>query len=479
MSLWSQSFGVKDSAVEDRKVQVVNDSDDMIADDSFWDDNAYDDDEDFVAPKEDNTSFPNPLPPVAQPGGFLPHFDAQVALNDTSDNPSSNVEKDDKSIVETSDGWSNEDYEVESSPAFDDGTNHGAHMAYTEKFHREGGATAHTSLPKEGDESAPSENFSSDHEIRKQNVQSDIILHDAQEVNVENENRNEFNIEKNRVHFGGSSMKASKENVADNAGYRLRHRMLNNDTISNNVSPAREGNNANFVFLSDQKAVPSELKRLQEKTRRRRREMKNQFHNLECQVALAASSLAEEKMDLGLAISDTFERSCCQPLEEAAERVVIERETVMDQRPAVSSIEKRISKLSVDMMHHVHIEMNDAKKNEIDNLRRDLLQEVIPSIRIEKSKRNFFGNKAYDYLCRPESLETTSLFELFETYKVVKNWNYVILSRVETKNGFFARCKLPPKTEIYEVPKSLADIIEILEQLKKPSGGEIRHEYQV
>ena len=61
----------------------------------------------------------------------------------------------------------------------------------------------------------------------------------------------------------------------------------------------------------------------------------------------------------------------------------------------------------------------------------------------------------------------------------MKNWNYVILSRVKTKNGFFARCKLPLKTEIYEVPKRLADMIEILEQLKKPSGVEIRHEFSL
>ena len=60
-----------------------------------------------------------------------------------------------------------------------------------------------------------------------------------------------------------------------------------------------------------------------------------------------------------------------------------------------------------------------------------------------------------------------------------KNWNYVVLSRVETKNGFFARCKMPLKTKIYEVPNCLANMIEILEQLKKPSGGEIRHDFNL
>jgi hypothetical protein len=151
-------------------------------------------------------------------------------------------------------------------------------------------------------------------------------------------------------------------------------------------TPTREQKLSHFVFLSDQKNVPSELKRLQEKTSRRRRELRNQFHDLECQVGLAASKFAEEKMDLGLAIRDTFDRTCCRPLEAAVERIVMERETTMDRRPAVAALETHLSQLDNQMMRHVHVTLSDAKREELDSLRQDLVQEVIPSMRVEKSK---------------------------------------------------------------------------------------------
>lgn len=151
------------------------------------------------------------------------------------------------------------------------------------------------------------------------------------------------------------------------------------------ATPTREQRSPHFVFLSDQKNVPSELKRLQEKTRRRRRDLRNQFHDLECQLGLAASKFAEEKMDLGLAIRDTFDRTCCRPLEVAVERVAMERETT-DRRHDVAELDKQVSRLSSQMMRHVHVTLSDAKREQLDCLRQDLLQEVVPSMRIEKSK---------------------------------------------------------------------------------------------
>jgi len=56
-----------------------------------------------------------------------------------------------------------------------------------------------------------------------------------------------------------------------------------------------------------------------------------------------------------------------------------------------------------------------------------------------------------------------------------KNWNYVVLSRVQTKNGFYARRKRPLDTAIYKVPQSLTEMIGWLESMKKPSGIDIRH----
>ncbi|KAL3931714.1 MAG: hypothetical protein SGBAC_011184 [Bacillariaceae sp.] len=158
-------------------------------------------------------------------------------------------------------------------------------------------------------------------------------------------------------------------------------------TTTTTLPPTQHFENkySDFLFFSDQKAVPSELKRLQETTRRRRRNLRNQHFHVELKIAKAASSFAEEKMDLGLAIQDTFERSCCKPLDEAMERIVMEKETVLDRRPAVLSLEQRLSTIEQQTTHHVHVEMSDAKKHELDTFNRDLQQEVIPSMRIEKN----------------------------------------------------------------------------------------------
>ena len=141
-----------------------------------------------------------------------------------------------------------------------------------------------------------------------------------------------------------------------------------------------------FVFLSDQNTVPSDLKRLQEKTRQRRRELKNQFYDLEYRLGLSASKYAEEKMDLGLAIRDTFDRTVCRPLEASMERIVMEQETDMHSKPAIRQLEQRLERLDKLMMRHVHVSMNDAKREELDMLHQDLRREIIPGIRVEKSK---------------------------------------------------------------------------------------------
>lgn len=148
----------------------------------------------------------------------------------------------------------------------------------------------------------------------------------------------------------------------------------------------KPGKSSKFVFLSDQKTVPSDLKRLQEKTRRRRREMKNQFHDLECRQGLAASKYAEEKMDLGLAIRDTYDRTVCRPLDASMERISMERETIMDKRPIIGQLEQRLARIESLMMRHTHVTMNDAKREKLDNLHQELHQEIIPRIRVEKSK---------------------------------------------------------------------------------------------
>jgi hypothetical protein len=151
-------------------------------------------------------------------------------------------------------------------------------------------------------------------------------------------------------------------------------------------TPDRPIKQSRFVFLSDRKEVPTDLKKLQEKTLKRRRDLLARMHDLDCQVAKMASKYAEEKMDLDLAISDTFDRTVCHPLEAAAERLGMERETSANRAPAVASLERRLSRLDNLMTHHVHVTLNDAKREELDSLQDDLQQDIIPGIRIENSK---------------------------------------------------------------------------------------------
>lgn len=357
MSFWQQSFGVQATNNENDNAhqQTHEESDDnMITNDSFWDDDAYDDG-DFGDGwgKNVDESFPSS---AADEQEEIPqqHYEANVSL----DNVSSQF-----SAVEQDDHTPNPPPQV--SPSHQNGN---GGVLVPEGFNGE--------LSDDGE----------------------ALVEYSDNVNQQQEEgiltSNGFSSP-----FGGYENKPQerpKETIrGDYNGYLTQRTEYNQLAIMPSydgsfiMTPTKQDKHhhsqQHFVFLSDQKAMPSELKRLQEKTRRRRRDISNQFHKLELQIASAASSFAEEKMDLGLAIGDTFERSCCQPLEEAAERIVMERETVMDRRPAVSSMEKRLSKLSVDMTRHVHVEMNDAKRNELDSFGRDLMHEIIPSLRIEKS----------------------------------------------------------------------------------------------
>ena len=141
-----------------------------------------------------------------------------------------------------------------------------------------------------------------------------------------------------------------------------------------------------FVFLSDRKNVPTDLKKLQERTIRHRRDEMKRMHDLDCQLALMTSKYAEEKMDLDLAIRDAFDRTVSHPLEAAAERLVMERESSAYRAPALAELEQRLSKLDCRMARHSHVTLSDAKREELDSLYDDLSREIIPEIRMENSK---------------------------------------------------------------------------------------------
>eukprot|EP00934_Nitzschia_sp_Nitz4_P006432 Nitzschia sp. Nitz4//scaffold29_size155292//8920//10582//NITZ4_002633-RA/size155292-processed-gene-0.236-mRNA-1//1//CDS//3329546373//6422//frame0 len=144
--------------------------------------------------------------------------------------------------------------------------------------------------------------------------------------------------------------------------------------------------NTKFVFLSDQKHIPTDLKRLQLNTMKRRRHLMARMHDLDCQVAKLTAQYAEEKMDLGLALRDSLGRSVCEPLQEATERLVMERESSSQRGDAVASLEQRLTELEIQMTKHIHVTLHDKIREDLDSLHHELYQDIIPGIQIDDTK---------------------------------------------------------------------------------------------
>ena len=100
------------------------------------------------------------------------------------------------------------------------------------------------------------------------------------------------------------------------------------------------------------------------------------------------------------------------------------------------------------------------------------VQEIKTTVSIKATPLPIIVNNATTgHKLQGSTMDTIFVYE----WSKKKNWNYVVLSRVQTKNGFYARRKLPLDTAIYKVPQSLTEMIGWLESMKKPSGIDIRH----
>ncbi|KAG7353773.1 hypothetical protein IV203_003128 [Nitzschia inconspicua] len=141
-----------------------------------------------------------------------------------------------------------------------------------------------------------------------------------------------------------------------------------------------------FVFLSDQKSVPNDMKRLQEHTIKRRRELLTKMHDIDCQVARLMAMFANEKMDMELAICDTFERTVANPLASAVERMAIQREASTSRMLGVANLERRLTYLDAQMVHHINVTLNDIKRDELESFHDELQQDLISEIRVETTK---------------------------------------------------------------------------------------------
>ena len=57
------------------------------------------------------------------------------------------------------------------------------------------------------------------------------------------------------------------------------------------------------------------------------------------------------------------------------------------------------------------------------------------------------------------------------------NWNYVVLSRVKTREGMYSRLDLPKNLEIYQVPQELTHMLQLFRGSLTPSTSEERHNF--
>ena len=140
-----------------------------------------------------------------------------------------------------------------------------------------------------------------------------------------------------------------------------------------------------FVFLSDQKRLPTDLRRLQERTLKRRRELLTRMHDLDCQAARLASQLADEQMDFHLAIHDSFERTVQRPLTSAMERITIDKDSSSNPM-IVRSLERRLCDIDVGMTRHVHETMCEAKRDKLESIHDGLQQGIVSELRMENIK---------------------------------------------------------------------------------------------
>lgn len=100
------------------------------------------------------------------------------------------------------------------------------------------------------------------------------------------------------------------------------------------------------------------------------------------------SIYAEERIDLGLALCDTFDRTVVHPLESAVERLAIDREASSSRSVGIFAIERRVGRLDAQMAHHNHVTMSDLKIDTLDSLHDDLQKNILSEILIENNKNN-------------------------------------------------------------------------------------------
>lgn len=105
-------------------------------------------------------------------------------------------------------------------------------------------------------------------------------------------------------------------------------------------------------------------------------------------TAKLLSKYAEERMNLDLATSDTFERTVIHPLLTSIERLALSRESSSHRQLDVPILERRVDEIDTQMIRHINVTMSDAKIDLLDSLQDDLQRNVLSELRTENNTFN-------------------------------------------------------------------------------------------
>ena len=185
------------------------------------------------------------------------------------------------------------------------------------------------------------------------------------------------------------------------------NRITSTPTMDYETPTREEKAPSRFVFLSDRKIVPTEMRNLQERTIKRRRDFLAQIHEMDRLTAKLLSKYAEERMNLDLATSDTFERSVIDPLITSIERLALSRESSSLDVPV---LERRVDEIDTQMTRHINVTMSDAKIDLLDSIQDDVLRNLMSELRTEN---NTFNKIEGGIVQRFESVAGTSTRNYF------------------------------------------------------------------
>ena len=101
----------------------------------------------------------------------------------------------------------------------------------------------------------------------------------------------------------------------------------------------------------------------------------------------------------------------------------------------------------------------------------DPREELTQDVRMKALQLPIISNNA----TTGHKLQGCSIDKLFvHQWSNVKNWNYVVLSRVRRVSGLLSRFRLPANLDTYSIPEMLTEMISTMEQ-KRPNSFAVRH----